>query len=130
VSEDSESVDSVDSVDELSDASVVELSEDSVDELSPKTVGELLDESVEVESVDAGADESVTASAAPPENNPANTTAKTAKCFFTAVQSSVARRVCHSHRHQRSGRYTLACGDKSVAGHVLRFCVVLRFFVI
>jgi len=110
VSEDSESVDSVD---ELSDESVVELSDDSVDELSEESLDELLDDSVELESVDAGAEESaVRARAAPPENSPANTTANIAKCFFTGAQSSEARRVYPSHRHQGQGRYTVdLCGD-------------------
>jgi hypothetical protein len=93
VSEDSEDSGGVDSVEELC---VEELSVDSVEELS--------DEPVEAGSVDAGPEGcAVRARAAPPENNPANTTAITARCFFTAAIPSIASRLGSDHRHHSRG---------------------------
>ncbi len=80
---DSESVDS-DSDDEVS-VDELSLLVDSLDEPSVKSGNELLEDSVDV----GAGESSVKASAAPPLNSPASTTAKTAKCFFTAVSSSL-----------------------------------------
>jgi hypothetical protein len=65
---------------------------------------ELPDDSVDagVEDDDVGVS-AVNASAAPPLNSPASTTAKTARCFFTTARILPDSTACRfHHRHTRS----------------------------
>ena len=105
LSVDSESVDGLSVVSDSEDFVPVDSGDsvDPVEELSVDSVEALLDDSDEVESVDAGAEESaVKASAAPPLNNPASTTANIARCFFTAVAFN-----CSSSVHDRTSRWCI-----------------------